>query len=589
MLSFQNLINLEKHLKYLQNKIWKNNIFLVWWSIRDILLWINDDPTDIDITTDWDPKDIYNMIDKSDISIFKTDKFWTITLIPKSDKNQNNDWEFPKLQYELTPLRTEWKYDDFRHPWEINWTNDIILDSNRRDFTINCMYYFSINDFDTKNISSSILLKDYNKLIATLDKNWDIYLKNYNLLILQNHSTISEIFPESTLNQDKLNIFLKQIKSYHLNNDQIELIDKNFNNLTIIIDPHKWIQNLIDKKLKAVWLADNRFKEDALRLVRAVRIVNILNQKLEKNNNLKRKINNLKLFDYDTDTRMSMKKNYYLVQFIAKERLRDEILKVFKMNNPFGFVSLIEDLNILKYIFPWLSLCKNIDQPVRYHPFDVYTHTILCLWHLQKINKDYIVKLSMIYHDVWKPDQYYYVRLWLTKEERQQMHGTYIHHPNHWADMAIKELRNSWYSNKEIDEIFFYVKNHMVPWEILSTKDNNIPKKLVKLMSEYWYERINNLFDLAIADRLWQYNPLQSPDIMWLYELKELLKNIYDRQWEFSMKDLAIKWEDIISEFNMEPSPMIWELLKKALERVLDDTNRNNKKIILAHLHKIKK
>jgi tRNA nucleotidyltransferase/poly(A) polymerase len=99
-------------------------------------------------------------------------------------------------------------------------------------------------------------------------------------------------------------------------------------------------------------LADNRFKEDALRLVRAVRIVNILNQKLEKNNNLKRKINNLKLFDYDTDTRMSMKKNYYLVQFIAKERLRDEILKVFKMNNPFGFVSLIEDLNILKYIFP---------------------------------------------------------------------------------------------------------------------------------------------------------------------------------------------------------------------------------------------
>jgi tRNA nucleotidyltransferase/poly(A) polymerase len=57
-------------------------------------------------------------------------------LIPKDNKN---------IKYELTPLRTENEYSDNRHPEKINWQNDILLDSDRRDFSINCIYYFSEN------------------------------------------------------------------------------------------------------------------------------------------------------------------------------------------------------------------------------------------------------------------------------------------------------------------------------------------------------------------------------------------------------------------------------------------------------------
>ena len=78
-----------------------------------------------------------------------TEKFGTITLIPKDNK---------ELKYELTPLRTENQYSDNRHPEKINWQDDILLDSDRRDFSINCIYYFSANlskniqkEFKTKN------------------------------------------------------------------------------------------------------------------------------------------------------------------------------------------------------------------------------------------------------------------------------------------------------------------------------------------------------------------------------------------------------------------------------------------------------
>jgi tRNA nucleotidyltransferase/poly(A) polymerase len=56
------------------------------------------------------------------------------------------------LKYELTPLRTENDYSDNRHPEMINWQNDILLDSNRRDFSINCIYYFSA-EFSKNNLN----------------------------------------------------------------------------------------------------------------------------------------------------------------------------------------------------------------------------------------------------------------------------------------------------------------------------------------------------------------------------------------------------------------------------------------------------
>ena len=68
-------------------------------------------------------------------------------------------------------------------------------------------------------------------------------------------------------------------------------------------------------------------------------------------------------------------------------------------------------------LFPALYATKNINQPVRYHPFDVYTHTMLTVYELQKINKNYLVRLGMLYHDVGKTAQFAAYGDHLTKEE----------------------------------------------------------------------------------------------------------------------------------------------------------------------------
>ncbi len=569
MLNFENLKNLQKHITYLQEIIQKEDIFIVWWSIRDILLWFEKDPKDIDITAGWNPQDIYEKIKKEDISIFKTDKFGTITIIPKSQKS------IEKLQYELTPLRSEWNYEDFRHPWEINWTSDILLDSKRRDFSINCIYYYYCQiDIQTESRKKINKESEFHRI---LDHEWYIFLRDKNCLIIKDNDTIAKLFNDAKLDKDKLKELTN--KWYFLDNDE-----KSGYWIQIIIDPAWWMQDLISKKIKAVWNPDDRFQEDALRIIRWVRIPNILNQKIEKKFKSEW-LKELKTFDYDTHTWKSMKKNFFLVQFIAKERVKDEIMKSFKANNPFGFIVLLDELNILKYLFPSFYLCKNSAQPVRYHALDTFAHTLMTFYHVQKINKDTIVRFAMLYHDVWKPDQYYYASIWLEKEEIRKMHGSYVNHPISGKDMAIKDFKALWFSKKEVEEIWFYVREHLLIWEVLSANEENIPKKIKKLLSEIWYKRLLNLVDICIADRQWQYNPLQSSNIQPLKNLKNLIKDIYKKQWEFSQKDLAIDWNDIIKELGIQAWPEVWKKIKKALDWTIQDIkNRNNKKAIIDFL-----
>lgn len=576
MLYLDNLKNLQPHINYLRKVLQKNSIFIVWWSVRDILLWLETNPNDIDITSNWNPNDIYSNILKNDISLFKTDKFWTITIIPKNQKSK------VKIQYELTPLRSEWWYDDFRHPWVIDRTNSIIKDSCRRDFTINCMYYFlsdhTLINSDAERLKSNLLIS------KILNKKWYIFIKDKSLLIVNSHEVIENLFVEWAIDETKITNYLST--PYYLDKNSC-----NWENLQIILDPWWWINDIIDKKIKSVWEPDNRFQEDALRVIRWIRIPNILNQKLEKLYSKdplywKDSIVEYKIFDYDTATWKSMKKNFYLVQFIAKERIKDEIMKVFKSNNPFWFIVLLDELNLLKYLFPSLYLTKWNNQPIRYHALDTYSHTIMTFYHLQFLNKNPLVRFWMLYHDVWKPDQYYFAQIWwIDQEERRKMHWSWLHHPVSWEDHAKKDFKLLWFSSKEFNEIAFYVRYHLLIWEVISANPENIPKKLKKVMWEYWYNKTINLIDICIADRLWQYNPMQSSNILALQNLKKLAKKIYKEQWEFSIKNLDINWSDLIKYFNLVPWPEIWILLKKAFDWVvLDVKSRNKKNLIIKYL-----
>lgn len=75
-------------------------------------------------------------------SFFETEKYGTMTLIPRTDESH-------QTQYEITPFRTETSYSDGRHPDKVVWSNSLVEDSKRRDFTINAMYYTRLSDKST--------------------------------------------------------------------------------------------------------------------------------------------------------------------------------------------------------------------------------------------------------------------------------------------------------------------------------------------------------------------------------------------------------------------------------------------------------
>jgi hypothetical protein len=106
------------------------------------------------------------------------------------------------------------------------------------------------------------------------------------------------------------------------------------------------------------------------------------------------------------------------------------------------------------------------------------------------------------------------------------------------------------------------------------------------LYSEAWFEKVNNLLDITIADRLWQYNPMQnSADITDVEELRILLKKLQKQEWQFTQKDLQIDWKTIMEYFKLPAWPQIWELLSLAMNRVLADIKeRNTEKEILTYL-----
>ena len=560
-LNFLNFDKLASYFDFVSKKLKRKDIFFVWWVIRDILLWRKiDNFDDVDITLSGDPEMVYKKINKKNIHIFRTEKFGTITLLP-TDKT---------CKYEITPFRCEWKYEDFRHPSEIEWTNDLIEDSNRRDFTVNCLYYsiFDVKIVEKQKYKFNIKNKEYilnkfddKKIINTLKNHWIVYLQKNNVLILQSHKIINKFIKN-------WKIIVKEI---------FKILPTSFweKKIHILIDPHEWLNNFVIQKLKTVWNPDDRFKEDALRIIRAIRFVNTLNQ------------DPWIKYDFDTETWRSCKKNYYLVKFLPKERINQELIKMFEKDNPFGVVSLFDELNILKYIFPSLHATKNIDQPVRYHPFDVYAHTILSLFHLQQINKNYLVKLWMVFHDVGKPDQYYFHTLWLSDVERKELFKWYIYHSVQWVDIAKIDLQVLWFSNKEIDEITFYIRYHLVPWELLNMTEKNQTKKIRKLISEHWKERLLNLCDINTADRLGQYNPIQNAETKDLFDLKTKVNNVFKDSGKLTLKNIPVNGNDIINKFNITPWKMLWEILNFALDYVLEDPyNNKDKKKILAHIKK---
>jgi tRNA nucleotidyltransferase (CCA-adding enzyme) len=561
MLRLWNIPVLDLHINLLKEYT-KQDIFLVGGCVRDILLGITKNPLDVDATGFFSPDEMFTRLKKNlpkHSPLFRTEKFGTITMIVEHGKE-----DIYPYNYEFTPFREEGGYTDHRHPDEIKRTSSLLLDAGRRDFTMNAMYYTSIDVYPYSAPIGDAFQVDTDQLMRQLNIQGWSYVVGANLLILQHETYIDTLCGDGKIMLDGVQSFFVQQKMPFDSKQGIR----------ILLDPKKWLQDALVQKLRTVWDPDKRFREDALRILRALRFVNIWNQQLP-----------WSAFDFHKDTWASIKKQYFLVQNLAKERIHQELVKVFSWNNPFGYVALLDEANLLQYIFPALYRCKHNEQPIRYHPFDTYAHTLLTLRHLQKLNTNYLVKLGMLYHDVGKPDQYYYYAQCKTPDEIVALHASWANHIVCGPEFAQKDFEALGFSSKEIEEIAWYVAMHMRPGQILEAREDNQIKKVRAMYSEVGYERVKNILDICKADRQWQFNPLQSSEVEAVDILYTYLDNLRDTEGQFTPKELAVNGDILMKELSLSPGPVLWQLLEKAFQRVLHEKeSRNKKDAILSYL-----
>ena len=321
-----------------------------------------------------------------------------------------------------------------------------------------------------------------------------------------------------------------------------------------IIDPFDGQKDIKDKIIRAVGDPKKRFKEDALRLIRAIRIATEYG------------------FSIETKTWEEIISDAHLIKEVSSERVRVEFLRILASQRAYDGTMLLKNSDLLKYILPELLEGVNISQvrPGRHHVSDVFTHNILSLKFCP--SADPIVRFATLLHDIGKP-----------RVEKRDERGLVIFH-NHEIVGAriVREICDRLrFPRKDRDKIVNLIRWHMF------TVDEKITDAAVRrFIRRVGVENVKDMMDLRIGDRLG--GGTQTAESWRLKLFKKRIENQL-KPAPFSINDLAIDGHDVMKELNIKPGPKVGEILQKIFEEVDEDLSKNKKEYLLKRIKEIEK
>jgi len=319
-----------------------------------------------------------------------------------------------------------------------------------------------------------------------------------------------------------------------------------------VIDLFEGQKDLKSKIIRTVGNAEERFNEDALRMLRAVRFATTLDFKIEEK------------------TKEAIKKNSIWLEAISGERIRDEFVKIIMSDNAADGVELLRELGLLKYIIPELLENYGVAQN-KHHIYDSYQHLIKSLEYAAKKKFNIYVRLASLLHDVAKS------RVKAGKEDE----STFYNHEILGARMTFQILNRLKFSGKEIEKITKLVRYHMFYYNVDEVKEASV-RRLIKNVGP---ENMDELLQVRLADRIGSGVPKAEP-----YKLRHF-KYLVDKVSKdpISVKMLKINGNDLIQTLNIKPGPKIGQILDALLGVVLDDPKKNNKKYLETEAEKFAK
>ncbi|MDQ3098730.1 MAG: HDIG domain-containing protein [bacterium] len=321
-----------------------------------------------------------------------------------------------------------------------------------------------------------------------------------------------------------------------LNEDSSRLIPGDF----VLIDPYGGLVDLQKHLIRAVGTASDRFHEDALRMLRAVRF----SCQLE--------------FEIERDTAEAIKGKSENLQHISGERIRDEFFKILKSDRAFEGVTFLDHLGLLQFILPEVVAGRGLDQR-GHHIFDVFDHSLNALKHCP--SQDVIVRLAALLHDIGKV---------VTHEVRDGINTFYNH-----DIVGAKMIRDIAYrlhlSKRDREKLYVLVRFHMFSVDTIQTD-----AAIRRFIHKVGVDNISDMVDLRIGDRLG--SGTKDPEGWRLKDFKKRIETLLMPT--FTVKDLAIDGRDVMRILNISPGPKIGEVLNQLFEEVLDDPGKNTKEYL---------
>lgn len=307
-----------------------------------------------------------------------------------------------------------------------------------------------------------------------------------------------------------------------------------------IIDIYNGKSDLKNKIIRTVGNADERFNEDALRMLRAVRFACTLG------------------FGIEEKTKTAIKKNSIWLEAVSQERIRDEFIKIIMGNNPVEGIEHLRELNLLKYVLPELLDAYGVLQN-KHHTYDCYWHLLKALEFSAKKNFNLDVRLASLLHDIGKPK---------TKMGQGQ-EATFYNHEIVGAKIAFRILNRLKFSKKEIEKIVKLVRHHLFYYNVGEVTESSVRR----LIRQVGLENMDDLLKVRMADRIGSNVPKAEP-----YKLRHLKYVIEKVSGDpISAKMLKVNGQDIMEILQIKPGPKVGQILDVLLGLVIEDPKRNNK------------
>ena len=316
-----------------------------------------------------------------------------------------------------------------------------------------------------------------------------------------------------------------------------------------LVDLYGGAEDLENHIIRCVGNPHDRFTEDALRIMRAVRFAAQLNYSIEDR------------------TKEAIKELAGTLSKISAERIQTELVKLLTSDHP-EFLKLAWELGITKVILPEFDRAMESEQNNPNHSYSVGEHTLKVMEYLPT---DKVMRLAGLFHDLGKVD---------TKTTDESGVDHFYGHPEASAKIAANVFNRLKFDNDTKTKVCKIVESH--DWFI-----GAVPSHIRRYVNRIGEEYFPDIFDFNKADVLAQSFYNREDKLKDLEELRAAYIKIKEAGDCVNIKDLAITGSDVIKA-GIPAGPEVGRILKALLEEVLDDPSKNTKEYLLLRINDIK-